>query len=409
MASARATRFAPLACVVLLAVGGCGGARSAPAAAVPAASASATAPVTPPAPRGEVVIGERLGLRSEILGEDRSVLVYSPPPGGAITRFPVVYLLDGDAHFHHTTGLVDFLSSQGMMPRVIVVGVGNTDRGRDFTPTADAQLPGSGGADKFIAFLERELIPAVEAKYVTARYRVLVGHSFGGLLAIHALNQKPELFDAYVSLSPSLWWGEGKMQRETETLLASHPALDRVLYFTVGDEPDNMTGSNRAYAEMLRGKAPKSFRWRFEEMKYEDHGTIVHRGIHRGLEQVFAGWRPPRGLDSMAALERHYAGLSARFRIAIPMPEGMLNQLGYRLLAARKTDQALAAFRRNVELYPDSANVHDSLAEALESKGDVAGALRSYEMAVKTAARNRDPMLEAFKARLDKARLKSTK
>jgi tetratricopeptide (TPR) repeat protein len=194
------------------------------------------------------------------------------------------------------------------------------------------------------------------------------------------------------------------MQKQTEELLARSPELDKGLYFTVGNEGEEMVGASRAYAEMLRARASGNLRWRFEEMDRENHGTIVHRAAYRGLEQVFDGWAAPDSADTLDALERHYSSLSVRFRFRVRAPEARVNLLGYRLMAAGKMDDALAAFRRNVELYPDSANVYDSLGEALERKGDVAQAIQNYELAVRHAARNRDPAVELFLNRLAAAR-----
>jgi predicted alpha/beta superfamily hydrolase len=392
-------------CCVALAFG-CSG-RAEPAssrASAPAITAAAGAPPGPDA----IVVGERMSLRSEVLGEERRILVYRPPPERPDARYPVIYLLDGEWHFHHATGLVQFLMQQDRMARVIVVGLANVDRSRDFTPTHVEQMQNSGGADRFLAFVERELIPAVEQAYPTAPYRILVGHSLAGLFALHALSRRPELFDATIAISPSLAWSDRLTQKQTEALLAARPALDRVLYFAVGGEPAEMMESNRAYAALLRARAPR-MRWQFEEMPEEDHGSVVHRAIYRGLEHVFAGWRVPQDAASLAQLEAHAAAMSARFHVSYLLPEDTLNALGYRLLAAGKIDDAVAALRRNAELYPDSANVHDSLGEALEQKGDLEAAIQSYEKAVNAAAINRDPFVAAYKSHLERARAKAKK
>ncbi|HWM88841.1 MAG TPA: alpha/beta hydrolase-fold protein [Kofleriaceae bacterium] len=366
---------------------------------------SASVPVPARSPSDpEVIIGERVSIDSKVLGERRGLLVYRPPDCATAGTCPVAYLLDGDAHFHHVTGLIQFLSMQERMPRVILVGLSNVDRARDFTPTRDEQLATSGGADRFLEFLESELVPSIERHYSAARYRILIGHSLGGLFAVHALNQKPGLFDAYVSISPSLGWGSRVMQRQTEALLIANPTLDRVLYLTVGRELAEMVDSTRAYADLLGVRAPSTLRWRFEELPGEDHGSIVHRGIYRGFELVFAGWTAPVELDTIAALERHHRGLAARFGIEVKVPERSLNSLGYRMLGAGRVDDAIAAFRRGVELYPESANIHDSLGEAFERKGDRDAAIESYELAVRHAARNRDPMLESYLGHLGRLR-----
>ena len=72
--------------------------------------------------------------------------------------FPVVYLLDGGGHFHHTVATVNLLARNGRMPRSIVVGITNTDRSRDFTGVArDGRS--TGGADRFLDFLVAEVVP----------------------------------------------------------------------------------------------------------------------------------------------------------------------------------------------------------------------------------------------------------
>jgi predicted alpha/beta superfamily hydrolase len=349
-------------------------------------------------------VGERLGLRSAILGEDRTVMVYRPRGMKRGEAHPVIYLLDPEAHFIHAASLMQFLATQGRMPPVIVVGVGNVDRTRDFIPTPAATVANSGGADRFLSFVERELIPAAEADLEARPFRVLVGHSYGGLLAIHALNRNPELFDAYIGISPSLQWGDELMRKHSQELFARRPELATSLYVAMGGEGPEITTSVRAYADVVRTAAPRNLRWGYEEMPDEDHGSVVHRAIYRGLEHTFAGWRLPPTVGTLDALYAHHRALAERFRLPFTVPEVQLNQLAYGLLAGGRIDEAVAAFERNVELHPDSANVYDSLGEALERKGDLAGAIRNYDLAVKTAAANRDPRLEIFMANRDRAR-----
>ena len=133
---------------------------------------------------------------------DRPYLIYEPP-GARDGPLPVIVLLDGDAHFHHTTGIVRFLVDQGRMPPALVVAVPNTtDRTRDLTPPilSDTALrtatPTAGGADRMLRFLADELLPEVARHYGTAPFRILIGHSFGGLFAAYALLIRPDVFQA---------------------------------------------------------------------------------------------------------------------------------------------------------------------------------------------------------------------
>lgn len=58
--------------------------------------------------------------------------------------------------------------------------------------------------------------------------------------------------------------------------------------------------------------------------------------------------------------------------------EADVNMLGYGLLGRDQVELAIAVFRFNVEAYPGSANVHDSLGEAYMTAGRREQAIRSY-------------------------------
>ena len=152
---------------------------------------------TPSEPQ-PITIGETFSLTSEVLGEERAYSVYLPASYHSTTyaprRYPVLYLLDGDANFHPTTGMVRYMgegiNGNVQIPELIVVAIPNTDRNRDLTPTHSMignggvvapSLEASGGGDRFLDFIERELFAAIDSTYRTLPYRVLVGHSFGGL------------------------------------------------------------------------------------------------------------------------------------------------------------------------------------------------------------------------------------
>ena len=78
------------------------------------------------------VIGTTRQLHSDVLGEDRQLIIHLPQGyERGQQQYPVMYLLDGDAHFHHTTGITHFLTRGGYMPAMIVVAIPNTDRTRD--------------------------------------------------------------------------------------------------------------------------------------------------------------------------------------------------------------------------------------------------------------------------------------
>src|SRR6185503_13248239 len=98
----------------------------------------------------------KLNIKSNVLGEDRVILVRTPAGYEANKRaYPVLYMTDGDAHMGHTASTIEFLARNGRMSEMIVVGITNTDRTRDLTPTKGTgpnaeQFATAGGADKFL-------------------------------------------------------------------------------------------------------------------------------------------------------------------------------------------------------------------------------------------------------------------
>ncbi|HEX3386461.1 MAG TPA: alpha/beta hydrolase-fold protein, partial [Mucilaginibacter sp.] len=87
----------------------------------------------------------------------------------------------------------------------------NTNRMRDLTPTNVPPDKSSGGGEKFTDFIKTELMPHIDSIYPTASYKMLIGHSLGGLMAINTLINHPEMFNAYVAIDPSMWWDDRKL------------------------------------------------------------------------------------------------------------------------------------------------------------------------------------------------------
>jgi predicted alpha/beta superfamily hydrolase len=368
---------------------------------------------------------KRFSLKSTVLGEDRIVLVRTPV--GYETNkesYPVLYMTDGDAHMGHTAATIEFLTRNGRIPELIVVGVTNTDRTRDLSPVkssqknpaGELQFPTSGGADNFLKFFETELIPEIEKTYRVQPYRVLAGHSLGGLFAVHAMVSKPGLFNSYVAVSPSLQWENQATLKRAEEFLKNQKELNVSLFTSLGNEPGAIGESFDAFREVLAKTNIKGFAWQAERMDDEDHGSVVLRSHYAGLRKVYEGWQGPRDLKSGAIIgglkgaDAHYAKLSERFGYKIPVPEALINQMGYQFIFDGRPDEAIAVFKANVERYPNSANVYDSLAEAYERGGKIDLAEPLYDKARVLGEQNNDPNTAVYKANYERvhAKLKDT-
>ena len=357
----------------------------------------------------------KITIKSSVLGEDRVILVRTPPGYEANKlAYPVLYMTDGDAHIGHTASTIEFLSRNGRMPEMIVVGITNTDRTRDLTPTKAtgpnaAQFPTAGGADNFLKFIETEVIPEIEKRYRVQPYRVLAGHSFGGLFAVHALITRPELFNSYVAVSPSLQWSDDATLKRAEEFFKTRKELHATLFTSLGNEPGDIGKDFEAFKQLLAKSQVKGFEWDAQQMTDEDHGSVVLRSHYFGLRKVYDGWQMPRDpatgavAGGLKAADEHYKWLSQKFGYAIPTPEGLINQLGYQDLLGGNPEAAIATFKSNVERYPNSANVYDSLAEAYEKTARLDLAAPLYEKAQSLGKQNNDPNAAIYSANFTRA------
>lgn len=361
-------------------------------------------------------LGESYDLHSEVLNEDRTLWVHLPPSyEGSQQRFPVLYLLDGDAHFVHTIGTVEFLARQNQCLEMIVIAITNTDRTRDMTPTratVDYQgnptdtMPTSGGADQFLNFMSEELIPHVEATYRTQPYRMFVGHSFGGLLTMYALFSRPDMFNAYVAVSPSVWWQKDFMVDKASQFLKNLPASHKSLFMTIADEDGAMRSNFDTIVDQFEAQSPAKITFGHRVMEDESHGSLVMRSHYQAFRKLFEKLEIPENVreSGLAAVVTHYQNLSEVLGYNQNPPENTVNQLGYYHLGNNHFEKAVALFEYNVKTYPESANVYDSLGEAHEKQSHFSRAAELYEKAYQRALKTDDSNTALFKTNLDRAK-----
>jgi len=278
-----------------------------------------------------ITIGEQFNIESTILGEQRSVIVGLPESyQSGDSSYPVLYVLDGAVFFHSTTGISEFLATNEFMPEMIVIAVNNTDRNRDMTPPSQEaneqqMFPTLGGAENFQRYFSEELMPWVEQHYRTQSYKVLIGHSLGGLFAIHTLTTRPELFNAYIAISPSMQWNAQRLVGQAEQFFAATPELPVSLYMTAGNEGGKLLGGVRKLSGVLDEAAPKDFLWQFDHLSLETHGSVPLRSIYQGLEFVFSNWLLRNPYETytrygMSSIEQFYALGDQRYGVNRGIP-----------------------------------------------------------------------------------------
>ncbi len=250
-------------------------------------------------------------LPSKVLKEEREVIVHLPESytREPERRFPVIYVLDGSSQDFHTAHSAALMARIGVMPEVIVVGLPNVSgagRQRDYTPpfmAQDLDDPKSprGAADRFLAFLKTELLPQIESAYRTAPFRMLAGHSRGGLFVSYSLLADPQLFHARFAHSPALWRGNALLVTKLTELLNSSPQLEGFFYMSIGSEENEKMKS--AYLQTRTALSQASvvgLRWHADLVAGADHNNNGELATPLGFKVLYKDWPTPTG----AALAR---------------------------------------------------------------------------------------------------------
>jgi predicted alpha/beta superfamily hydrolase len=246
-----------------------------------------------PAP---IVIGQSFAMDSAVMGATREINVWLPPGYEAgEARYPVLYLLDGGLtqDFHHISGLAQLGTVVGTTRDVIVVGVASVDRRNELAlPTSDADLiaryPTQGQSERFRRFVAEEVRPFIEGRYRTSGETALMGESLAGLFVVETFLKAPELFDAYVAVSPSLWWDGGRLAQEAGAHLRDHSNAPRTLILTLGDEGAEMQEPMDVLVANLRDHALPGTSWDFQPRPTESHATIYHGAALDAFRRLYA-------------------------------------------------------------------------------------------------------------------------
>jgi predicted alpha/beta superfamily hydrolase len=351
--------------------------------------------------RGEVVT-----IHSDILKEDRRILIYAPKDSAnPEKKYPVIYVLDADNHFAQMVEYSKYLSRQDVyvVSPLIVVGITNTDRNHDLTPShsnldysgkpdtsANSPYKNSGGNEHFFQFIQKELMPYVNSNYKTEPYRIFAGHSFGALTAINCLINYPDMFDAYIAVSPSFWWDRKFLLKLADKKLKAGSTLSKTLFFSDGNEDSSSPGSPfhtnvLKFDSLLKKRSIKGLDFEYMAYPMESHMTVPIKSYYDGLRFIYHQWQLPPVSDEEVNPEiimKHYKGLSQRFGYAILPDEAYFNGLAQWLVKNPATlNNGIKLLEMNTINYPYSSRAFAALGAAYAMKGEKQKAIASYKKA----------------------------
>ncbi|HLX93541.1 MAG TPA: alpha/beta hydrolase-fold protein, partial [Puia sp.] len=343
-----------------------------------------------------LLIGKIESIDSHKLNEKRTIWIHVPESSkiDPKKKFPVVYLFDAERNFSSVESTISFLSSENgnnFWPELILVGLVNTNRTRDLTPThvfsglfVDSVTASvSGGGENLMSFIEQELIPHIDSAYPTTGYRILIGHSLGGLMVINAFQHHKSLFRGYVAIDPSMWWDNQKLLKEVEGTFnrTSYSGISLFLAMahtqpgdmdTMTVKKDTTSGTIHArsillLANCMMATGQNGLQVNFKYYDNDTHGSVPLIATYDALHFIFKEYplviRDEYYQDDNFSFTKflisHYEDLASRYDItdnkgkALLPPETVVNNLAYYLFNEKKQfDRAEEMFAMNIKNYP---------------------------------------------------------
>lgn len=323
-----------------------------------------------------IAIGFSRTIYSKILRENREVYISLPRSYKASEgkRYPLYLTMDARAMFYPAASMIRSLSSAGVVPEMIVVSIKNTDRWRDLTPAPIDSFVASGGGNNFLEFVSKELLPFVDKNWRTNSFRVLSGHSLGGLIAFHSFASGSNDFDAFVALSPTLSWGGELYNVWMSELEKPKGSSGKLLYMAMADEKEDRT----YFDEMdifLTAREVKGFEFYADRFnKTDNHHSVRVPGELFGMRWVFKDYHlSPKQVYEMSdgQIRGHYKRASKKYKQQLEFDVMQMTNAAYWGLDEEKyRAKAMSLFHLAVKRWTKDPYAWSCLAEGYEKTGE---------------------------------------
>lgn len=322
-------------------------------------------------------------IESVKVGETRPFWVSLPDGYNENSEaYPVIYMMDGDFNFNSgVIGGLRYGASLGEIPEFIIVGIKNTNRGKDIYAEEVTYADGSkegGRAGQYLDFIQTELIPYIEKNYRTQNYRVLFGTSNTGYTTVHALFHRPEIASAYIAASATLSIPSFRDGRDK--LIKDFAGGKRHLVLVMGeDDFPTVLVHNSALKEKIGTLAPADLTCQLTVIEHGPH--VPPASLLTGIHRLFEGWSLGSQLtaSNFPEIRDQVERRMAKYGVTGKLPESDLQSLGDSLLGERKAALALTVCRYRVESYPRSAEAQVSMGDAFRQNGEPDKARLCYQ------------------------------
>lgn len=331
-------------------------------------------------------------IKSEYLKSNQKVRIWTPKSYSQTNiKYPIIVFFDAHDNTlsNIVTSNVDRLTFTGDIPEAITVGIVQPDRWNQLNPQRQGK--------EFELFLKNELFKYLDTSYRTLNYHVIIGHSLGGLLATDFLMTSPKDANAVISISPALSRPNGN-NKDTflinfNKFFLSSKALNNMYVITTGNEGfnDKEYISNAAFKALNILKHQQSgLKWKFEELKGQNHATTPLISVPLGLTYIFHSWRFPdelavqiqdKKIDPLIAIKIREDTIKKAYGINIPVTPNAYFAAIEVYKEKKDTKNLVTIYQNLISSFPNEADNYIGIAEALETNSP-AEAIKYYKTAL---------------------------
>ena len=326
----------------------------------------------------DISIGKYKIIHSEILDEDRTLLIHLPQNYEKSGKtYPVLYMLYGNhtsTYFAETVSILDAYGSDGTIPEMILVSITNTDRYRDLLPLD--RRGNKTGIDNFLQFFKAELIPFVEKNYRTKQFRALLGPQAGANFSMYAMFNEPDLFDAFFIQNPFRWTGgRDLLMQQAEINFTNNKGFKKFMFITyVNNDELDLRGNEyiEEFTALVNDNKPVDFQL---ELNYLPENTdfLVPLEIRAGLKSYFEEYQFPTNIivQQLKDITDYYENLSQKYGFEIDISGILLVKEADKLSRQRRTRENVEILNYIIEKNANPENAYMRLSDISMREGDL--------------------------------------
>ena len=343
-------------------------------------------------------------IQSEAFDTERKIRVLLPDRYFRDTTHPfiVTYVLDAqyDQFWNMAKSNIDYMVDSYTVIPMIVVGIVSEDRGEEFTPPSA----------KLKEHLEKEVFPLIEKTYRVNNFRTIVGHSWAGAFTGHTLfSESRDMFDAYVSISPSMGYNDNMIMQMADSVLQTKPKLGKFYYCSSGDlgSRELLFGSQVAMMDsIIRAHPNETLAWVTAKFEGMDHWSCVIPSFNDGLVSMSRNYFPDQkimgdiskkeGADFVKEMEAFYDRQQELFGFTFEPSPNYLRFVASDFIDLGYLQNATILFQWVLEKDPDNLKAAIGMANAYLEMEDTKSSVTAINLIQELLDKQKDSVSQAY-------------